>query len=281
MSDKKNTTEQEIAFSRLNAVIGRDMAYYCMCAVCDIPYYPDADAETWAEYVGGIESGDFADGETDVNAAMLAGMPTKDRWATLWGEGYTETDYKQLDYYYNVMTSQLDSTGGLDAQQRDAAISSAKMRLNKDKLLLNYKDKDSISTAKQLDQMIRDTLKDSNMRKADILPSAKQRLDGFVDALQKEGLSVEMTEEDVFNWFFRKCKQKKYPMTTDAADQMIWSIQKTMAKNNDQPEPLELEEDMSLATFESEFAETPNDEENATYEYCGFVRGGATHKSDQ
>lgn len=275
----KHEVEQEIVLSRLVPIIGRDMATYCMCAVYNKPYIADNTAADWREYLESVEgAGDFSSGETDANAALLAGMPTIDRWETVWGEGYSEREYKQLDYYYNVMTSQLDHTGGLDPQQRDAAISSAKMRLNKDKLLRNYTDKDSISAAKHLDTMIRDSLKDSNMRKADILPSQAQRLDGFVDALRKQGLTVEMTEDDVFEWFYRQCKRRKYEMTTDAADWMLLSILRTMAKNDDLPEPSELDDDLSLAAFEREFAPEPNEAEIDSYDYLGFVRGGATKR---
>lgn len=270
--------EQEITYNRLCTVMGQDMAAFCLCAVLDLPYDPEAQAETWAEYRDGIKKGAFSDGVTDANTALLAGMPTQERWETVWGDGYSESDYRQLDDLYRTMTSQLDATGGLDPQQQDTARTCARMALNRNKLISSYKDKDAIATANTLDKMIRENLKDSNMRKADILPTQKQRLDGFVDALQRQGLSIEMTEEDVFSWFYRKCKQKKYEMTTDAADWMLLSILRTMAKNDDLAEPMDIEEDMSLAAFESEFADEPNEDEQAAYEYLGIVRGGAVNR---
>lgn len=267
---------QELIYMRLAPIIGHDMALYCLCAVFDKPYIAENEAEGWEDYLSGISDGEFTDGETDVNAALLSGMPTQDRWATIWGEGYTENDYKQLDNLYQTMTSQLDSKGGIDPQQRDVARTCARMALNRNKLISSYKDKDAIATANTLDKMIRENLKDSNMRKADILPAQAQRLDGFVDALRKKGLTPEMTEEDVLNHFYGWLKKKKYPnMTTDAADWMLLSIMRTMAKNDDMPEPVELDEDMSLAQFESEFASEPNAQEQETYEYLGMVRGGA------
>ena len=270
--------EQEITYNRICTVLGQEMAAFCLCAVLDLPYDPEAQVETWAEYRDGMEKGAFSDGVTDANTALLAGMPTQERWETVWGDGYSESDYRQLDDLYRTMTSQLDATGGLDPQQQDTARTCARMALNRNKLISSYKDKDAIATANTLDKMIRENLKDSNMRKADILPTQKQRLDGFVDALQRQGLSIEMTEEDVFSWFYRKCKQKKYEMTTDAADWMLLSILRTMAKNDDLAEPMDIEEDMSLAAFESEFADEPNEEEQAAYEYLGIVRGGAVNR---
>lgn len=267
-------TEQEIIFSRLKSALGDELALFCMCAVFDKPYETESDAETWAEYLSGKEKGDFSDGATDVNAAILAGMPTQERWERMWGEGYSESDYKQLDYYYSVMISQLDGRGGLDPQQKDAAMSGAKMRLNKDKLLLNYKDKDAISSAKQLDQMIRETLKDSNMRKADILPSAQQRPDGFVDALRKKyGLTMEMTKDDVMQAFFSWCASKHYPQTVDAEEHAMMAILRTMQKNDDLPEPTELPDAFDFGPYAAQFEVEPNGTEEEVYEYLGIVRG--------
>lgn len=267
---------EKMIYSRLVSHLGHYLARFCLCAVFDVPFDPEIEAESWEEYRKEV-SGTFTDGETDVNTAIMAGMPTEERWKTVWGDDYSESDYRQLDELYRTMTSQLDATGGIDRQQEDTARTCAMMALEHRKLIRKA-DKDSVTMAKQYDQMIRDNLRDSNMRKADILPSQAQRLDGFVDAMRKAGLNVDMTADDVFEWFFIKCKEKKYEMTTDAADWMLLSILRTMAKNDDLPEPMDLDEDMSLAAFESEFAPEPNEAENEAYEYLGIVRGGATMK---
>ena len=276
----RTMTETDLAitrskYSRLEALLGRDMALYCLCAVYDLPYDPESDAESWDEYLAGLpKEYEFADGETDANAALLAGMPTQERWATVWGDGYSETDYKQLDDLYRTMTAQLDSTGGLDPQQQDTARTCARMALNRNKLISNYKDKDAISTANTLDKMIRENLKDSNMRKADILPSAQQRLDGIVDALRKKhGLSMEMTQDEVFAAFHRWCEKKKYPFTIDAAEHMIMLIMNLIQKNDDLPEMYNAPDDMNFGPYAAEFEREPNEAENEAYEYLGLVRG--------
>lgn len=266
--------EQELTFSRLSSTVGRDIALYCMCAVYDLPYFSENDADTWGEYCESVESGDFLSGEKDVNAALLAGMPTQDRWATIWGDGYTEADYKQLDDLYRTMTAQLDSTGGIDPQQDDTARTCARMALNRNKLILNFRDKDSISTANTLDKMIRDNLKDANMRKADILPSAQQRPDGFVDALKKKyGLTMEMTKDDVLQAFFNWCHSKHYPETVDAEEHAMMAILRTMQKNDDLPEPTELPETFDFGPYEAQFEKEPNEMEQDAYRYLGIVRG--------
>lgn len=277
----KSLQQEENEFSRLQAVIGRDMALYCMCAVCDVPYRPDNEAETWTQYREEAGDGEFTDGEKNANAALLAGMPTRDRWETVWGDGYSEADYRQLDDLYRTMTAQLDSTGGIDPQQDDTARTCARMALNRNKLILNYRDKDSISTANTLDKMIRDNLKDSNMRKADILPSAQQRPDGFVDALKKKyGLTAEMTKDDVMRAFYNWCKSKHYPETVDAAEHYMMAILRTMQKNDDLPESTDLPEGFDLGPYEAEFEKEPNEAETDAYEYLNLVRG-EYHRGDE
>lgn len=267
--------EQRIIFSRLESTIGHYLALYCLCAVCDVPYVAESEADTWDEYLGGIESGEFSDGDTDVNTALLDGMDRAERWETIWGEGYTEADYKMLDDLYRTMTAQLDSTGGIDRQQDDAARTCARMALNRNKLILNFRDKDSIATANTLDKMIRENLKDANMRKADILPSAQQRPDGFVDAIKKKlGLSLaDMTKDDVMQAFFNWCHSKKYPETVDAEEHAMMAILRTMQKNDDLPEPTELPSDFDFGPYEAQFEREPNEMEEDAYEYLGLVRG--------
>jgi len=268
-------TEQEIelAYNRLQGLIGRSMALYCLCAALNLPYDSGSDAETWAEYTEEIENGEFADGETDASAALLAGMPTAERWETLWGDGYSESDYRQLDDLYRTMTAQLDATGGIDRQQDDTARTCAMMALQRNKLIRKA-DKDSVTMAKQLDGMIRDNLKDANMRKADILPSAQQRPDGFVDALRKKyGLTMEMTKDDVMQAFFTWCRSKHYPETVDAEEHAMMAILRTMQKNDDMPEPTELPDEFDFGPYEAQFEKEPNDAEQEAYQYLGLVRG--------
>lgn len=265
---------QEAVFVRLKGIVGEDMALFCLCAVTDTPYDPEVGADTWRDYCEEAKSGCFTDGETDVNAAILAGMEQEDRWKTVWGEEYSEADYRQLDDLYRTMTAQLDDTGGLDPQQRDTARTCARMALNRNKLISNYKDKDAISTANTLDKMIRENLKDSNMRKADILPSAQQRPDGFVDALKKKyGLTMEMTKDDVMGAFYAWCRSKHYPETVDAEEHAMMAILRTMQKNDDMPEMTELPEYFDFGPYEAQFESIPNGTENAAYEYLGLVRG--------
>lgn len=274
---KADTSQLDI--ERLSAIIGPDMAMYCVCAVYNIPFDPDSEADSWSEYLEEHEKGTFVDGNTDVNVAILAGMDQQDRWDTIWGEGYSETDYKQLDDLYRTMTAQLDATGGIDRQQEDAARTCARMALNRNKLILNYKDKDAIATANTLDKMIRENLKDANMRKADVMPFAQQRPDGFVDALKKRfGLNItEMTRDDVMQAFFTWCRSKHYPETVDAEYHAMMAILRTMQKNDDLPESQDIPSDLDFGPYAAQFEMEPNETEKDVYDYLGLVRGAYNH----
>lgn len=274
-------TEQEITYNRLQSSIGHDMAIFCMCAVLDVPYSAEIAVDSWGEYVESAGEGNFAAGETDVNTALLAGMPTQERWATVWGDEYTEGDYRQLDDLYRTMTAQLDSTGGLDPQQQDTARTCARMALNRNKLISNYQDKDSISTANTLDKMIRENLKDSNMRKADILPTSTMKLPTIVDVLRKNlNLNIDnFTRDDVWAAFYAWCHKKKYPFTMDAVEHILMLILNLIQKNDDLQELYQAPDQMDFGPYEAEFEKEPNEAEQEAYEYGGFVRG-EWHRED-
>lgn len=265
--------EQNVIYTRLESVIGDEMALFCLCAVFNVQYAPESGAEDWTDYLSKIGKGEFTSGETDANEAILAGMPTTERWETLWGEGYSESDYKQLDDLYRTMTAQLDATGGIDPQQQDTARTCAMMALQRNKLIRS-RAKDDIETAAKFDKMIRENLKDSNMRKADILPTQQQRPDGFVDALKKKlGLKMEMTKEDVMQAFFNWCRSKHYPETIDAEEHAMMAILRTMQKNDDMPEQQELPPDLDFGPYAAQFETEPNETELDAYDYLGLVRG--------
>lgn len=275
----------EIIYGRITGRVGRFIALYAMCAVFDLPYDPETETDSWTDYMeecAEYRAGKgFADGETDISAALLAGMDEQERWATIWGDGYSETDYMQLDDLYKTMTAQLDSTGGIDRQQEDTARTCAMMALQRNKLIRS-RDKDDIAMAKNLDGMIRENLRDANMRKADILPAAQQRPDGFVDALRKKyGLTLEMTKDDVMQAFFNWCRSKHYPETVDAEEHAMMAILNTMRKNDDLPELIDLPSEFDFGPYEAQFEKEPNEAEMEAYDYLGSVRGEFKKPDDE
>lgn len=278
-------TEYQRAFLRLAQTLGEDLAFFCICAVADVPYRPDAEASDWKEYEkiaelsrGGERLG-FSDGETDVNEVLKMGMDDHERWLLEWGFGsedrpYTDNEYRQLDALYSTMTGQLDRLGSLTKQQEDTARFCAGLAMKRMQCVAKG-DKESIDIAAKLDKMIRDNLADCNMRSRDILPTQQQRPDGFVDALRnKYGLSVEMTKDDVLEAFYKWCRSRNYPQTVDAEEKALLAIIQTMQKNDDLPVSQELPEDARLNEFAFEFADEPNEDEQNAYAYLGLVRDG-------
>ncbi len=256
-------------YERLCLSLPKTLALYIVCAAQNVAYEP-CEVDTWDDYE---QKGEFEDGLTDYNAAVLSGMDQQTRWETVWGDGYSENEYKRLDELYLTMTAQLDSVGIIDRQQEDTARTCARMALQRD-ILIRSQNKDDVATAKNFDDMIRKNLADANMRKADILPAAQQRPDGIVDALKKKyGLSLEMTKDEFLEAFYKWCRQRKHPQTVDAEEHALLAILRTMQKNDDMPEPTDLPEELRIGTFASEFADDPNDAEQEAYEYLHLVRG--------
>lgn len=282
MATKLSTTELQKAYSRLSGSIGPDLAVFCICAVADIPFDPEHEAEDWREYSEYINEtaggATFEDGSTDVQDAIMRGLSDDERWLEQWGEGdpnnpYTEKQYRQLDTLFRTMTGQLDKMGSLDKQQEDIARTCAIWALKRAEFSAKA-DKDSIDKAAKLDKMIRDNLSDYNMRKKDILPTQTQRPDGFVDALRnKHGLTVEMSKDDVLEAFYKWCRKRNYPQTVDAEEKALLAIIQTIQKNNDLPVSQELPDYARLNEFAFEFSPEPNEDEENTYDYLGLVRG--------
>lgn len=271
------------ALQRLTITLGRDMALFCVCAVADLPYVPDTEVENFDGYISFVESeaqgSTFEEGDIDVSDVLRQGMSDEERWFHDWGVGdsanpYTEKQYRQLDDFYKTMTAQLDDLGALTKQQEDTARTCAIWALQRAEKSAKG-DRDSIEIAAKLDKLIRDNLADCNMRSRDILPSQQQRPDGFVDALKKKyGLTAEMTKDEVLEAFYNWCKERNYPQTVDAEEKALLAIIQTIQKNNDLPVDQELPEELELGEFGFEFSTEPNEDEKATYDYLGLVRGG-------
>lgn len=151
-------------FDRIKPLVGANTALFVMCAVEDVPYKPEIEAGTWDGYVRiakEINKG-FADGKTDVRAALEDGLAEMDRWRREWGEGddekpYSPADYRRLDELFRMLTERQKGAGGYDAQQEYALRDCAKMSLIREYYLERAKKggkdaKDHISMAKTLDR---------------------------------------------------------------------------------------------------------------------------------
>ena len=288
----KATQAQNKRFNELERVVGRNMAFYCMCAVFNLPYYDTVELgiESWEEYVEvmGQESGGFLSGNTDVDYAIRGGIPENERWAMLWGEGdednpYTEMDYRRLDQLFKTYSARLVSLGGYDAQQEDTLRNCCKMRLLADKCLAKGT-KESVAMCTQLNKAIQTELSSEGLRKVDTVKQQEVRIDSIVDALERAGFLENgkiLPLNDVIELCLRRLgtlggsPSHKYPYTLDAADQMMFMIANNMYDNDDLPEIAELPDKLKFdKNVQSEFADTANTTELEVYRHLGLTREG-------
>lgn len=278
-------------FVELKTLLGADLATYILCAFCDLPYDNSIMAGAWEDYIDDIEPKDgeiersFRDGQTSVEVALLNGTSSMERWQTVWGEGdpnkpYTAQDYKRMDELFRTYSARLVSSGGYDAQQEDTLRSCCKMRLLADKALASGT-KDGVAMNTQLNKTIQEQLASENLRRKDAKPIETARIDGIVDALRKKyGVSVELSYDEAVEVCCKWLKNKRQPMTMDAAEQALLAIIRTMQINNDLPEIDELPEQARFSPeLNTEFAPVPNDMERDAYDYLGLKHrnGGGSH----
>lgn len=262
----------------LSKLIGEDLALYCLCAVCNIPFSIDIEYEDFSDYRSESTTigRRFEDGTIDVRQALKRTESDIDRWKNVWGIGdedkpYTEDDYKRLDDLFATYSSRLQRAGGMDALQDDTLRVCSKMRLEADKALAKG-GKDNISIASTLNKMIQDNLSSEQLRKKDAKPVDTARIDGIVEALAKKyGVGMKMTRDDAIRVCSEWLMSHNYPVTMDAAERMIEVIINCTRSNNDLPELNGLPDDMKLGEeYMHEFAQTPNEIEKDVYRYLGY-----------
>lgn len=213
--------EQQAQFERIEKATGTEtLAFFCCCAVFDVPYVPDCIPKSgggypkWLDYKRKLRYRKKADkgfrgGVTDVlklygddvDAVELVRYergknPTVSKSGTSrqvknWGTGsaedpFTKEDYDRLDDIFETYADRLVSAGGMDVMQEDTLRQVSIMRLKRDKMILAG-DKESTATAKQLDSMIKENLSAEQLRKADARPVEDVRIDSIIDALEKWG----------------------------------------------------------------------------------------------
>lgn len=310
--------EQQVQFDRIEKAVGTEtLAFFCCCAVFDVPYVdsclPRGEKQNkWHSYMKrlrlkkkadkGFKSGTtdalflFGDGvEADDVTKIVQQERTKmpqasktgtQRQIKTWGLGapedpFTKEDYDRLDDIFETYSSRLVSAGGMDVQQEDTLRQVSIMRLKRDKLILAG-DKESTSTAKQLDSMIKENLSSEQLRKADAKPVEDVRVDSIIKALEDWGavedgkiLSFPQLTEFLLKELGRLggTPSHRYAQTLDAADYELLFIQNCMAQNEDLPKWMELPDNMRFSEeVGNEFSDVPSSDEQRAYEGIGIVR---------
>lgn len=275
---------EKITFERLVNQIGYELAIFVFCAYNDVQYDPAIESKDWSDYLEQVKrnvmkgtSPLFSEGTTDIRKAIETEMNDEERWLNVWGVGdennpYDEKDYQRLDSLYLTYSDRLMKSGGMDAQQEDIIRSCCRMRLIADRATAKA-DKENIDIASKLNKMIQDNLSSENLRKKDEKPIEAIKLDGIVDAMRKKyGVGVELTHEQAVEICSKWLIGHKYPMTRDAAEEMLLSIINCTRQNNDEPELGRLPQKFSFSQGNTEFADLPNTMEIAAYDYLGIEK---------
>lgn len=278
--------QEERRMEVLKKLVGGNMALYILCAYHNIQFKPELACGNWEAYLGRVDIKiPFRDGVTDPNKAMEQGVADMDRWLRVWGQGnekrpYTPADYRRMDEIYEKMTERRRAAGGFDGQQEDVFRFCARTAHQRD-LLMAKGGKDDIDSAKKLDKMIQDNLAAENLRKKDEPTQQQVRIDGVVERLNKAGLSVGMSYDDVMGAFAGwMMKKGRYGCTMDAAEKSILAIVNCTRGNSDLPPLSELPEEERLTEFSHEFDATAARREEGVNAYLGFsdLRGGRTKR---
>jgi hypothetical protein len=171
------------------------------------------------------------------------------------------------------MSSRLKKSGGMDEQQEHIIRSCCRMSLLSEKSIAKG-DKENIDIAAKLNKMIQDNLSSENLRKKDEKPVEVAKIHGIVEALNnKYGVGVELTHEQAVKICSEWLISHRYPMTVDAADQMLKAIINCTRTNNDEPEIERIPEEFGFANNCCEFAETSNGIELEAFNYLGIELG--------
>ncbi len=281
MDNKEEIRLDNSNFQRLSSEIGEDLAKFCFCAYLNIKCDTDIEVQSWRDYeetILKLEKNRFRDGVTDINEILQLGISNEDRWQLEWGEGdeknpYSEKDYRRLDELYQTMSSRLKKSGGMDEQQEHIIRSCCRMSLLSEKSIAKG-DKENIDIAAKLNKMIQDNLSSENLRKKDEKPVEVAKIHGIVEALNnKYGVGVELTHEQAVKICSEWLISHRYPMTVDAADQMLKAIINCTRTNNDEPEIERIPEEFGFANNCCEFAETSNGIELEAFNYLGIELG--------
>lgn len=286
---------QQEEFKKMLAqnIPARMAAFYC-CAAFNVPYIPSCAptrkaGDGWKTYLKKIsdngleilengETAGFLDGVTDIQRTAedrqhIAGTEIQRR---TWGQGpekhpYTDSEYDELDAFYDAYTEQLERGGGPDAQQEHTIRLCARCNIEVSRALAAGKPE----IVQKYNKIIQDNLAAENLRKKDAKPIDDLRIDSLTDALERKGYLRDgkiLSYEELLEKLRGDVPHYRY--TRDAADQMLLAIMNTMRANEGMSEYTDLPLDYRIRDYKGEFAETPNAREIKAYNQLGLLREG-------
>lgn len=274
----------ENCYNRLTNYVSNEIAMYIVCAANDIAYRIDIEADGWLEYIaklkrkcGGVTPA-FRSGIVDIRTAIKESLDNRERWEAEWGKGadtkpYTDDDYRRLDEIFSTFASRPERSGGMDPLQDFNLHTCAKLQLLAEKCIAKG-GKDDLAQAEKAINSTQKLLEAEQLRKKDVVPWQEMTLDGITDRLRKEGLSAEMSLDEVRRYICKQLRREGiYDFTVDAAEHMLLAIQNAQRINDDEPELEELPVHQRFTPeLTRQFATNPNETEKEVYEYLGYKR---------
>ena len=257
-------TCQQKKYADIAATTSRTYALFYCCIAFDIPYDPDIVAEiqanqngTWFEYLrlfqrplAGLDEKDgevtirtWQDGITDIADAfsgefpvlpitgdlMVSNMdelPREERWKIEWGDGWEESEYREMDNRYMMLTSEWKGT---PIPPRTSMSLHDVVR----NMLLRDKDmKTDASSAKKRQDIINSIMSSEDLKVKVNREQETLKVDKLVQRLEEMGaikngdlVSYEELVEILRN------DRRSYDTSLDVVDSMMMCIINTMRKN--------------------------------------------------
>jgi hypothetical protein len=274
---------------------------FFMCAMMNIPYLPNLFSEiktyqgekgAWIGYIIAVRKSDkerggglrgFENGVTDIKKAfrsyntlivddeMLSDEDYQNgikAQLELWGAGpnnapYTPEDYEILNKQYNALTEERPNR---NAQAELAIIRICKWTLEQEKLIA----KKEYADAQKIGNLIEKEMSGEELRKKDKRADNMVRLDDIVLAVERAGLNIP-DEDELLTLLANHSFHPTYPITRDAADQMLLQIVNASRWNEGQTEFDRLPDQLKIVDNLGEFSTEKDNTEKYLYKELQLV----------
>lgn len=272
-------------FYNLAQETGVELALFYCCAVADVAFDLETynDGEEWIDYANKQDGKHFADRTIDIGDLLEAAMTDEQRWRAEWGVGspdkpYSDDDYRYMDELFKTYSARSIAAGNFDAQVEFNLRTVCKQQLLADKSLAKGT-KEGVDISTKLTQNILKILESENLRAKDAEAEQGVNIDDIENAIQKKyGIGLEMTREQAMQIFYDWQKEKNYPITVDAVEEIIKIIVNCTRTNNDMlpleelpPEAKKKLSEIDAGVFDS----SPDFAEQEVFDYLNLK-----HKSD-
>ena len=292
---------QQKVFMWLSSCIGYKLAMFFMCAQMNIPYLPNlfseiktyqGDMGAWVGYIVAVRKSDkerggglrgFENGVTDIKKAFKSyntlqvddEMLSDEEYQNgikaqleLWGTGpstapYTPEDYEILNKQYIALTEERPNR---NTQAELAIIRICKWTLEQEKLIA----KKEYADAQKIGSLIEKEMASEELRKKDSKVQNMARLDDIVLAVERAGLNIP-DEDELLTMLANHSFHPMYPITLDAADQMLLQIINSSRWNEGLTELDRLPDGVRITDELGEFSPKPDSTEKYLYKELQLV----------